>query len=70
MSAASVASTPSGAQRVTLAAAVAWIGLHAARALVFPEENQEPLLLGACLALALAAMAWHWRRSCSVANPG
>jgi hypothetical protein len=55
MSAGAVAAGPSGAQRVTLAAAVAWIALHVARALVFPEENQEPLLLGVCLALALAA---------------
>jgi hypothetical protein len=55
MSAASEAQSPGGAQRVALAAAVAWIALHAARALVFPEENREPLLLGVCLVLALAA---------------
>jgi hypothetical protein len=50
-------SGPSRAQRVTLAAAVAWVTLHAARALVFSDENREPLLLGVCLALALAAHA-------------
>jgi hypothetical protein len=48
-------SGPSGAQLVTLTAATAWVALHVARALVFHEENREPLLLGVCLAVVVAA---------------
>ena len=57
MSRPATATSPGGAQLVALAAAAAWVTLHAARAVVFREENREPLLLAGCLLLVLAAHA-------------